>query len=151
MELRMTWSFMSVADVEVAVTRLLNTTVFAGASLPVPLLELRAIFAFYIGFGCQQVHKREDEHRRQLIEEKSKDGKIVSQPALRKTDGSLFDAGDLDALNFQVCILHEDLLAVNARMFDRDSATQEFFFMGLSTKTGYLLIVEQAATSTTPW
>ena len=118
MELGMTWSFMSVADVEVAVTRLLNTTVFAGVSLPLPILELRATCAFYIGFGCQQGYAREQEHYRQLIEEKSKDGNIVSQPALRKMDGSLLDAGDLEALNFKVCILHQDLLAVNARMIE---------------------------------
>ena len=33
-------------------------------------------------------------------------------------DGSLLDAGDLEALNFKVCILHQDLLAVNARMIE---------------------------------
>jgi hypothetical protein len=69
------------------------------------------------------------EHFRQLIEErKSKDGKVVSQPALRKMDGSLLDESDLDALNFQVCILHEDLLAVNARMIE--TALQRKLFHG---------------------
>ena len=33
-------------------------------------------------------------------------------------DGSLLDESDLDALNFNVCILHQDLLAVNARMIE---------------------------------
>ncbi len=151
MKLGMTWSFMSVADVEVAVTRLLNTTVFAGVSIPLPILELRATCAFYSGFGCQQGHAREQEHYRQLIEEKSKEnGKIVSQPALRKMDGSLLDAGDLEALNFKVYILHQNLLAVNARMIET-ALHRQICFMGLSTKTGYFLIVELAAASTTPW
>ena len=117
-DLGMTWSFMSVFDVQETVTRLLSTTSFAGACLPYPLLEPRATFAFYIGFGCQSGFKREKEHYRQLIEERANDGKIVSQPALRKMDGSLLDESDLDALNFNVCILHQDLLAVNARMIE---------------------------------
>jgi len=44
----MTWSFMSVSDVEVTVTRLLSAASFGDASLPAPLLELRATCAFYI-------------------------------------------------------------------------------------------------------
>ena len=119
LELGMTWSFMSVSDVEATVTRLLSAISFGDASLPARLLELRATCAFYIGFGCQQGHKRDQEHYRQLIEERrSDDGKIVSQPALRKMDGSLLDEGDIVALNFKVCILHEGLLSVNARMIE---------------------------------
>jgi hypothetical protein len=75
LELGMTWSFMSVSDVEATVTRFLSAMSFGDASLPAPLLELRATCAFYIGFGCQQGQKRDKEHYRQLIEErKSKDG-----------------------------------------------------------------------------
>ena len=33
-------------------------------------------------------------------------------------DGSLPDESDLEALNFKVCILHQDLLAVNTRMIE---------------------------------
>ena len=86
----MTWSFMSVSDVEVTVTRLLSAASFGDASLPAPLLELRATCAFYIGFGCQQGHKREQEHYRQLIEERrSDDGKIVSKPCSLLTSSLL--------------------------------------------------------------
>ena len=84
---------MSVSDVEVTVTmstRLLSAASFGDASLPVPLLELRATCAFYIGFGCQQGHKREQEHYRQLIEERrSDDGKIVSKPCSLLTSSLL--------------------------------------------------------------
>jgi hypothetical protein len=114
----MSWNFLSASALESIVHTLLTTTSFASHSLPAPLLEMRATFAYYVGFGCQQGHKREQEHFRQLIEQKVKDGRVVSQPALRKLDGTLLEVSDLEMLGFQVCILHEDLLAVNGRLIE---------------------------------
>jgi hypothetical protein len=149
LDLGMSWNFLSASALEPIVHTLLTTTSFASHSLPAPLLEMRATCAFYVGFGCQQGQKREDEHRRQLIEQrKSKDGKIVSHPALRKSDGSLLDESDLDALDFQVCILHEDLLAVNARMIE--TALQRKLFDGPENKNRLISHCGSGSYFTTP-
>ena len=118
LDLGMSWNFLSASALESIVHTLLTTTSFASHSLPAPLLEMRATFAYYVGFGCQQGQKREQEHFRQLIEQRNKDGRVVSQPALRHLDGTLLEISDLTMLGFQVCILHEDLLAVNCRLIE---------------------------------
>lgn len=118
LDLGMSWNFLSASALESIVHTLLTTTSFASHSLPAPLLEMRATFAYYVGFGCQQGHKRGQEHFRQLIEQRNKDGRVVSQPALRQLDGTLLEISDLTMLGFQVCILHEDLLAVNCRLIE---------------------------------
>jgi len=113
----MTWNLLSDSDLHAVVQRILTSTIFEGHTLPAPLLELRITHVFYIGFGCQLGYNREREYMRQIIQERrdADTGRVISQPALRKMDESLLEEEYLHALGFRVCILHEDLLAVNGR------------------------------------